>query len=49
MQIDRQMSATFMLDAIGGWFLLVPWIGLMTPGAYELESTQVEMPMSKIN
>ena len=49
MQIERQMSTTFMLDVIGGWFFLLPWIGLLTPGAYELESTQVEMPMSKLN
>ncbi len=49
MQIERQMSTTFMLDVIGGWFFLLPWIGLLTPGAYELESTHVEMPMSKLN
>lgn len=47
MQISRQTSPTFMLDAIGGWFLLVPWIGLLTPGAYELPNTQVEMPLIK--
>jgi hypothetical protein len=47
MQISRQTSPTFMLDAIGGWFLLFPWIGLLTPGAYELSNTQVEMPLIK--
>ena len=47
MQISRQTSPTFMLDAVGGWFLLVPWIGLLTPGAYELSNTQVEMPLNK--
>ena len=48
MQIERQTSSTFMLDVIGGCFFWLPWIGLLTPGAYELESTQVEMPMSKL-
>ncbi|MBU6182166.1 MAG: PEGA domain-containing protein [Verrucomicrobia bacterium] len=49
MQISRQTSGTFALDLIGGWFLLLPWIGLLTPGAYELSSTQVEMPLNKAN
>lgn len=49
MQISRQTSPTFMLDAIGGFIFFVPWIGLVTPGAYELSSTQVEMPLIKSN
>ena len=48
MQIERQTSSTFMLDVIGGCFFWLPWIGLLTPGAYELETTQVEMPMTKL-
>jgi hypothetical protein len=49
MQVSRQTSNTFALDLIGGWFFLLPWIGLLTPGAYELSNTQVEMPMNKAN
>ena len=49
MQISRQTSPTFMLDAVGGWFFLFPWIGLLTPGAYELSNTQVEMSLNKSN
>lgn len=47
MQIPRQTSGTFMLDAVGGFIWLVPWIGLLTPGAYQLSQTQVEMPLNK--
>jgi hypothetical protein len=47
MQITRQTSGTFMLDAVGGFIWLVPWIGLLTPGAYQLSQTQVEMPLNK--
>ena len=47
LQIPRQISGTFMLDAIGGCIWLVPWIGLLTPGAYQLSDTQVELPLNK--
>jgi allophanate hydrolase subunit 1 len=47
MVISRQTSSTFMLDLVGGFFFLVPFIGVLTPGAYELSSTQVEMPLQR--
>ena len=47
LQIPRQTSGTFMLDAVGGFIWLVPWIGLLTPGAYQLSQTQVELPLNK--
>lgn len=46
MVVSRQTSGTFMLDLVGGFFFLVPWVGILTPGAYELSSTQVEMPLN---
>jgi PEGA domain len=47
LQIPRQTSGTFMLDAVGGFIWLIPWIGLLTPGAYQLSQTQVELPLNK--
>ncbi len=47
MVISRQTSGTFMLDLVGGFFFLIPWIGVLTPGAYELSSTQVQMPLNR--
>ena len=45
--VDRQFSQTGMLDAVGGLFLLVPWIGLVTDGAWELEENNVFMNLEK--
>jgi hypothetical protein len=36
-----------MLDAVGGIFLLVPWIGLVTDGARELQENNVFMNLEK--
>lgn len=46
MQIPRQTSGTFMWDMVGGVLFLIPFVGLLTPGAYELSATQVDMPMN---
>jgi hypothetical protein len=45
--VDRQFSQTGMLDAVGGIFLLVPWIGLVTDGARELQENNVFMNLEK--
>jgi hypothetical protein len=42
-QIGRSWSSTATLDVIGGVFFLVPFIGLLAPGAYDLDSTHVEV------
>jgi len=41
--LDSKFSKTGILDVIGGIFFLVPLIGLATPGAWELDSTNVVM------
>ncbi|MEY3395769.1 MAG: hypothetical protein RL346_2006 [Verrucomicrobiota bacterium] len=39
--IERQLSQTGILDGVGGLFLLLPWLGLLSDGAWELEEDQV--------
>lgn len=46
-EIDTTMSMTGILDIIGGWCLLVPFIGLMFPGARELDTNNVAIVMEK--
>ncbi|MEE2704191.1 MAG: hypothetical protein VX614_09250 [Myxococcota bacterium] len=41
--VSRSMSTTGILDAIGGFILLVPWIGLVSPGAWKLTPTSVSV------
>ena len=43
--IDRNLSETGMLDLVGGFFLLIPLIGLVSPGAWELSPTSVSVPV----
>ena len=45
--VDRQFSQTGMLDAVGGLFLIVPWIGLVTDGAWELQENNVFLKLEK--
>jgi hypothetical protein len=45
--VDRQFSQTGMLDAVGGLFLIVPWIGLVTDGAWELQENNVFLNLEK--
>ncbi len=44
--IYRELSTTGILDIIGGFLILVPFIGLFAPGAYELspENVSVAIP-----
>ena len=45
--IDRQFSQTGMLDGVGGLFFLLPWLGLLSDGAWELEEDQVFLNLEK--
>lgn len=39
--IDRRVSTMGMLDLVGGFVLLVPWIGVLAPGFWALEPEEV--------
>jgi len=41
--IETKLSTTGVLDTIGGWLILLPFIGLAFPGAYELEKSSLTM------
>jgi hypothetical protein len=43
--IDRNLSTTGILDIIGGFLILVPFVGLLAPGAWELSPTSVSVPI----
>lgn len=45
--IEKKLSTTGVLDTIGGWFILIPFIGLAFPGAYELEMSNVNLTFTK--
>ena len=42
--VDKHVSATGVLDIIGGIFFLVPVIGTFAPGFYDLNTTRVTLP-----
>jgi len=39
--VEKKLSVTGVLDTIGGWLIIVPFIGLAFPGAYELENSNL--------
>ncbi len=41
--VSTSLSSTGVLDLIGGVILLVPFIGLMAPGAYELDQDNIAL------
>ena len=43
--VYRNFSTTGLLDLIGGLLLLVPFIGLVSPGAWELSPSTVSVPV----
>jgi hypothetical protein len=45
--VDRQFSQTGMLDAVGGLFILFPWFGLLSDGAWELEQDNIYLNLEK--
>lgn len=40
-ETSTHVSTTGMIDGIFGFVLLVPWIGLATPGAHEVDRTSI--------
>jgi len=46
-QLNSKFSKTGILDVIGTIFFLIPGIGLLTPGAWELDSTNVTMQLGQ--
>lgn len=45
--IDTKLSGIGTVDTICGWLILVPFIGLAFPGAYELETNNVILNFPK--
>ncbi len=41
------MSTTGILDLIGGCVLLIPFFGLLFPGAHELDENNISIVMEK--
>ncbi|MFT3785131.1 MAG: PEGA domain-containing protein [Tepidisphaeraceae bacterium] len=44
-ELNSKFSQTGVLDVIGTIFFLVPGLGLLSPGAWELDSTNVVMQL----
>ncbi len=45
--IGTKMSTTGILDIIGGCIILVPFFGLLFPGAHELDESNISITMEK--
>ena len=45
--IGTTMSTTGILDLIGGCFILVPFFGLLFPGAHELDENNISLVMQR--
>ncbi len=45
--IDRTFSVLGRLDTVGGYVLLLPLLGLLAPGAYQLEETVIDVRLRK--
>lgn len=41
--IDKSLSTTGMLDIVGGLIFLIPFVGLLSPGAYDLSPTSLSV------
>jgi hypothetical protein len=46
--VGSHPSSLFFIDFVAGWFWLVPWIGCITPGGWELETTNVHPHLYKL-
>lgn len=44
-QIGTKISTTGILDIVGTFLLIVPVIGIFTPGFYDLDQTNVVVPL----
>ena len=45
--IGKTLSTTGILDIIGGFIILVPFLGLISPGAWQIEQTNISLMMAK--
>ena len=45
--IGTDFSITGILDIVGGFIILVPWLGLFFPGCRQLEQTNVAVVLEK--
>ncbi|OGW79688.1 MAG: hypothetical protein A2Z83_00455 [Omnitrophica bacterium GWA2_52_8] len=45
--IGKSLNTTGVLDIIGGVLILIPLFGLLAPGAYSLDETNVQISMVK--
>jgi hypothetical protein len=45
--IGNDFSITGILDIVGGFIILIPWIGLFFPGARQLEQSNVAVVLEK--
>ncbi|MFZ2386006.1 MAG: PEGA domain-containing protein [Candidatus Omnitrophota bacterium] len=45
--IGTDFSITGILDIVGGCIILIPWLGLLFPGARSLEQTNVAVVLEK--
>lgn len=46
-EVGTTMSMTGILDIIGGWCFLVPFLGLLSPGSRELDSPNLSIVLDK--
>ncbi len=45
--VGREINTTGILDTFGGMLILLPLIGLLSPGAYSLQADRVDFVMIK--
>ncbi len=41
--VERNLSVPGRLDATGGYIILIPLLGLMSPGAYQLDTNEIDI------
>ena len=46
-QLSTTMSGVGIVDIIGGWIWLVPWLGLLSPGSREIDSPNMTVVLDK--
>ena len=46
--VGNKLSTTGILDIVGGCIILIPFVGLLFPGAHELEETNISLLMEKL-
>ncbi len=46
--ISKTMSNVGIVDCVGGFIWLIPFFGLLAPGAWELQQTNISVCLSKI-